>query len=94
MINRIEKFIKVTDDWYPTFENNTVKLILMHQVYNKTDMVRICVWGADDFGLEMDFNGTSEENVLKFNEWKETIYDVIPEFTHIDYFRSLGFYNA
>jgi len=94
MINRIEKFVKVNDYWYPNFKNDTVRVALMHQQYGKYDFVRICVWGADDFGLEMDFEGTSEENKLKFTKWKENIYDKIPEICNQEYFNKLGFYNA
>lgn len=94
MINRIEKFIKVNDDWYPNFKNDTVRVALMYQKYSNYDFVRICVWGADDFGLEMDFEGTSQENELKFNEWKENIYDKIPELCNKEYFKKLGLYST
>ena len=93
-MNRIEKFVKVNDYWYPNFENDTVKVTLIHTKYGKYDHVNICVWGADDFGLEMYFKGTLEESKLKFNEWKENIYDQIPEVCNEKYFRNLGFYNA
>jgi len=95
-ITRIEKYVKVTDDWYPTFPDNKVRVALIlndldHKGYK---FVRICAWGADDFGLEMDFEGTSEENELKFNEWRDNIYHRIPDLCNKEYFENLGFYPA
>lgn len=89
---KIQKYVKVTDDWYPNFKNNTVKVILMNQKYYA--FVRICVWGADDYGLEMTFKGISEENEQKFTEWKENIFDKIPEYCNKEYFKKLGLKNT
>lgn len=97
-VDKIQKFVKTTDDWYPNYPGDLVRVFLLNQ-YNspnrKWDFVRIAVWGDDDFGLEMDFCGaTQEENDAKFKEWKEEIYDKIPDVVTAEYFRKLGFYNA
>jgi len=95
---RIEKLITTTDDWYPNFEEDKVRLSLSNirgSNNRQWDIVRICVWGNDDFGLEMDFEGGTEiENEAKFNFWKEKIYDKVPEPCTQDYFYNLGFVRA
>lgn len=96
--DKIQKFVKTTDDWSPNYPGDTVRVFLLNQ-YNSPgaqfDFVRIAVWGNDDFGLEMDFKGFSqEENDNKFKQWKEEIYDKLPEVVTKEYFRKLGFYNA
>lgn len=94
-----EKFIKVNDDWYPTYPNHLVRFkIAMHYFEDKPDycFVRMCVWGADDFGLEKDFESTNyEELEAKYYEWKEKVFDTIPQTTNARYFEEkLGFWNA
>lgn len=89
---KIEKFVNTTDDWHPNYEGNKVKIFLMY--FKAYEFVRIAVWGNDDFGLELNFIGTSEENFLKFKEWKVTIYDKIPEPCTQEYFKNLGFKPA
>lgn len=99
-IMRIDKFIKVDDNWYPTFPNNQVNMSLIFNYFklNKTDsnkLVRCCVWGADDFGLEIDFESESLNELKdKFLEWKKYLYDEIPEITNKEYFYNLGFIDA
>jgi hypothetical protein len=91
---KIQKFISVMDDWYPNYENNKVRIFLLNSKLTGYEFVRIGVHGNDDFGLEMDFKGTLEENNLKFEEWKKTIYDNLPKVCSKEYFIDLGFYNA
>lgn len=45
---------KTQDDWHPNFEGNKVRvrLIWLGPDYEN---YRVCVWGADDFGMEKDF---------------------------------------
>lgn len=43
-----------TDNWYPNYENNMVKLSYIGKLRN--GKFRVCVWGADDFGLDYDTN--------------------------------------
>lgn len=97
MINiYIHKYVKTTDDWCPNYDNDTVKVFLFNHKMGCNDkynwnFVKICATGNDDFCLEMDFQGTEEENDLKFKEWKENIFDKIPEPCTIEYFEKLGF---
>ena len=93
---KIQKFIKTTDNWCPNYPGDTVRVFLLNQKMENEqfNFVRIAVWGADDFGLEMDFKGTEEENDSKFIEWKENIYDKIPQPCTEQWFRDMGFRNA
>ena len=92
--------MKVNDNWYPTYPDNKVKVSLIFNNFRlkniyKNMFVRCCVWGADDFGLEMDFESDSEEELKdKFLEWKQYVYDEIPETTNKEYFYNLGFQDA
>ena len=92
--NQIEKFITVTDDWYPCYKNNQVEMILTMNYSKNYHFVRICVWGADDFALEMDYEDTNYEKLVsKYNEWKENIFDKTGDGVNQDYFYNLGFYS-
>lgn len=93
---KIQKFVKTTDNWCPNYPGDTVRVFLLNQKteHKEFNFVRIAVWGADDFGLEMDFKGTEEENDSKFIEWKENIYDKIPEPCTEQWFRNVGFCDA
>jgi hypothetical protein len=88
----VEKYVKVIDDWEPNFPGDTVRVKLMNIVDKKYNFVRICVHGAYEFGLEMDFWGTLEENDKKFIEWKEEIFDKLIEPCSKKYFKLLGLY--
>lgn len=94
---RIDKMIKVTDDWSPCFENNTVKvsMFLTYVPEHNWCFVRILAWGADDFGLEMDYTDFNYDNLIaKYNKWKSDIYDNAVDGINKKWFRDRGFYNA
>lgn len=46
------------DDWYPCYPENLVKLSYLGELSDGT--FRVCAWGADDFGLERDFEKESD----------------------------------
>jgi len=48
----IRVMIKTTDDWSPNFDNNKVKLSYLGLIAKNT--YRVCIWGADDCGMEYD----------------------------------------
>lgn len=56
----IRWIISTTDDWYPCFEGNKVQVSVHELVCGRNedgfiiDNIRICVWGADDCGMELD----------------------------------------
>lgn len=61
-IHRIDCAVEVRDDWYPNFnaegkpdrEGRYVRLSLL-EIPTRAGW-RVCAWGADDFGLEKDFD--------------------------------------
>jgi len=94
---RLDKMIKVTDDWHGCYPDNKVRISLFIQNLDKLNyhFVRICVWDIDDFGLEMDFVDTEYNNLLnKYNEWKTEIYDKATDGIDKSWFLDRGFYNA
>lgn len=94
---RIDKMITVTDDWCPCFEGNKVKLSIFIQNNSKLNyhFVRICVWGADDLGMELDYHSTNFDNLkYHYNIWKEHIFDKVPENVNRLWFFEHGFYPA
>lgn len=45
------RYIPTPDNWYPNYQDNTVR----GRVLPLSDgALRICFWGADDYGLELD----------------------------------------
>ncbi len=84
-----EKFVYTIDDWHPNYDGNKVRVFMVNPKITK--FVRIAAWGKDDYGLELNFEGTDEENEMVFNLWKNNIYDKIPEPCTIKYFESIGF---
>ena len=60
-----EMFKTTTDNWYPNFENDTIEISLLDMV---DGTFRVCAWGNDDFGMELDFESLGEA---------EYIYDII-----------------
>ena len=91
-MTKLKRTVKVTDDWYPTHEDGTVELtLLIDKNYN---FVRMCVWGADDFGLEIDFESDNHYWLEGcFESWK-LIYYSISDGVDKDFFVHMGMVNA
>jgi hypothetical protein len=59
-----EFYVATTDDWAPNWQGNTVRV----SVYLlTTGDIRLCVWGADDMGMERD--ETLPSDASKRDEW-------------------------
>lgn len=56
-----ELYWPTSDQWYPNFENNTVRVTLLAHVSGERPFARLCVWGADDCGMELDKFCRAEE---------------------------------
>jgi hypothetical protein len=67
-MKKVLRVLKPTDEnWYPSFRLNgwykgtegalflEVSLLNCHSTAFPGDFWRVCVWGADDFGMEKDF---------------------------------------
>lgn len=94
------KWIFTADDWCPNYnvfgepdrDGDMVKVSLIHMgLYNqKTKEIdftgwRVCVWGADDYGMEIDVE-TRQQGEMWFNR--------VVNFTSMDDLRAWGFVNA
>lgn len=70
-----ERYIPTLDDWYPTYDNGTVRVKVNDVRWLWDELaIRVCAWGADDFGLELDLRFASHEEVeAAFAHWVETV---------------------
>lgn len=84
---RVTKFVKVDDDWYPNFDGN--KVIVTLTLFG--GYVKFNAWGMDDTGVEMEYPVHSK---VVFNTWKKYIYDKMPEVVNKKWFFEHGFYYA
>lgn len=82
-INRGYISMRTNDDWYPNFSNNTVVISPVLPLSDGT--FRVCVWGADDCGMEIDCK-THKEATKILNKIKEPVskFDL----------KELGMYSA
>jgi len=67
-----EIYKPTTDDWYPNFENNTIQISLLPL---NDGTFRVCAWGNDDFGMELDFESLGEA---------EYIFDTIEKYSIVN----------
>ena len=61
---RYNVLVKVDDDWYPNLDDDQIRIsvIELAQYTQESPMVvRICAWGGDDYGLEIDTEVFSEQ---------------------------------
>lgn len=94
-LHRIEKYVTASDDWYPCFPDNKVRVCMFLTNVKDSKFVRICVWGADDYGMELDYIGSDYEELLyNYNRIKEYIYDRIPDVVNKEWFLEHAFYQA
>ena len=84
---RVQKYVKVNDDWYPNFNGNEVLVTLtLFGGY-----VKFNAWGMDDTGVEMECPVHSE---VVFDTWEKYIFDRIPYVVNRKWFLEHGFYPA
>ena len=85
------KYVTVTDNWHPNFNNNQVKVTLGVFSYNNSCYVKLMAWGADDFGLEICKENLTFQKALRFYDKLNILYESIPEVTNKDWFFDHGF---
>ena len=88
-----EKFVKTTDDWYPNFPEDKVKILLsLQEMPGGYYTVMLRAWGADDFALTLDKTGLANFYVaLGLYQELEKIYESVPEIVTKDWFYKRGF---
>ena len=94
-----EKRFSTTGDWYPTYEDGTVRgRIFLQSVLPRKNpneyWVRVCFWGADDFGMELDEDlGTDLAMArARFEYWSEFFSN--QTFVEKEQLHGLGFIRA
>ena len=91
---REERMVKVTDDWYPCYDGGLVKLSILQNFFKEYYCI-ISVWGADDYGLEMQYSSAYPECVdAMYERWKKYIFDRVPDNVDKEWFFEHGFYPA
>ena len=86
-----ERYITVTDNWYPCYEGNKVRVELSLTLFFNKYYVSLSAWGADDTAYTKDFEYTTEtEAKWKYNELIST-YNIIPDRINKDWFIDHGF---
>ena len=61
------KLMLTTDDWFPTFEGNHVRVSLTFDMRRESltpDAWRVQIWGADDMGMEIEVANYEEASAL------------------------------
>ena len=100
IITVAEKKVEAVEDWYPCFENHTVRVKLTEYV-EPVDAARratrpafrLSVWGADDTGMERDARCDPKER----DELRATLlaeWDQIPSPLSRSWLKEHGFVNA
>jgi hypothetical protein len=71
MKRRINVFKKTKDNWYPNYEERIsgdslveVSFMKLYPSEEYPENYRVCIWGADDFGMEKDFVTENEAWVV------------------------------
>ena len=85
-------FKKTSDDWYPCYKiekDARHSEGLVEVIFTKLidGMYRVCIWGADDFGMERDFK---EE----YDAWNIFLLVIKLEDVTFNKLKELGFYYA
>ena len=87
-----EKYIKVTDNWYPCYKGNKIKLSVSLNNFNGF-YVKIIACGADDFILEIEKDVKDFKEAILIYQNFEAIYNNIPNDINKEYFYKIGFKN-
>ena len=86
-----ERYITVTDDWYPCYKGNKVRLRLSLISFLDTYYVRLAAWGADDTAYVRDFEYTDKVQANQRYEELIYVYNTIPDGIDKDWFIDRGF---
>ena len=107
MFKEEKRMVKVTDDWYPCFNENEIEL-KMFIYYNElngcdefgepyedyTGMVKVIASGGDDFAMELAYTLPSkfyDNLIMVYETWKKHVYDKVPNNIDKQWFYEHGF---
>jgi hypothetical protein len=80
---RQTKFIRTTEDWYPT-EHGTIRASFMRL---SDGCYRVCAWGGDDFGLERNYPPCEKEQAKE-------LFNFLQDYTSQAKMLALGMKNT
>jgi hypothetical protein len=91
---KIEVFKATEEDWYPSYDLGVEKMKLLRVAFmplrawkDNPEQWRVCVWGADDFGMEKDF-------IHKDEAHRAFTYIIELDLITVDELKSIGFVYA
>lgn len=86
-----QRYITVTDDWYPCYEGNKVRLRLSLSSFLDKYYVKLAAWGADDTAYEQEFEYTDKAQAKRQYDELTFVYNSIPDGIDKDWFIDRGF---
>lgn len=89
---------ETTDDWYPSYKIKDTSIKLVEVAFTKTGQDpknfkgewRVCVWGADDCGMERDYQGPETETEC----WNMFLQVIGLKDVTMKKLKELGFWSA
>ena len=97
--HKTEVFCKTRDDWYPNFPGNKVQVSL-HVNFKPPGeegyVHRVCAWGDDDFGMDIEFRPTTREEVSPLRKKAEELFKKVCALKSVDkeVLKEMGFVSA
>lgn len=61
---KITVFKSTQEDWHPSYEMEDHLFLRVSYIPLNNNTYRVCVWGADDFGMEKDLNSKNNAKEL------------------------------
>ena len=90
MENVKERMVCVTDDWYPCYPGNRVRLRLSLN-YFRGYYVKLAAWGMDDTAVEIEREAINREDAIRQYTELEKLFDSIPDGVNKEWFFKNGF---
>ena len=88
-----ERMVLVTDNWYPCFDGNKVRLKLK-LCYFKGYYIKLSAWGADDTGVEIEYKALDLPDAVKQFKVLSDVFDSVPDGCNRQWFYDHGFVPA
>lgn len=91
-----ERYVRVTDDWYPCYPEQKIQLSLtMYRWYRlmryPVYIIKLTAFGMDDTGVEIEYTATRKKTAKKLYKELKAIYDSIPDGIDMQWFFDHGF---
>lgn len=87
---KVERMVTVTDDWYPCYPGNQVRVKLSLN-YFRGYYVMLSAWGMDDCGVVIERSAADYADALGQYEELNRLYHTIPDGVDRQWFFDHGF---